>query len=53
MTSSLWRFTSAKNSQINIYWSNGAKKYEPDLIPHTLVDRAYSFNYILQQSELR
>lgn len=94
-------------NQINIYWSSGAKKYEPDfivetadaiymcetkaeknlndadvlakaeaarefcrcasefnaqndgkpwryvIIPHTLVDRAYSFNYILQQSKLR
>ena len=90
-------------NQFNIYWSNGAKKYEPDfivetadaiymcetkaekdvndadvqakaeaarefcrraseftdknggkpwkyiIIPHTLVDRSYSFNYILKQ----
>ncbi len=94
-------------NQFNIYWSSGAKKYEPDfivetayaiymcetkaekdvddpdvqakaktasefcrrvteftaqtcgkpwhyiIIPHTLVDRAYSFNYILQQANLR
>lgn len=94
-------------NQFNIYWSSGAKKYEPDfivetadaiymcetkaekdvndsdvlakaeaarefcrcaskftaqnggklwryvIIPHTLVDRAYSFNYILQQSKLK
>lgn len=94
-------------NQLNIYWSSGAKKYEPDfivetsdaiymcetkaeknvydadvqakaeaarefchrateftsknggkpwryvIIPHTLVDRAYSFNYILQQSKLK
>ncbi len=94
-------------NQFNIYWSNGAKKYEPDfivetadaiymcetkaekdvndpdvqakaeaarefcrlaseftaqnsgkpwhyvLISHTLVDRAYSFNYILQQAKLK
>ncbi|MDE5572669.1 MAG: DEAD/DEAH box helicase family protein [Muribaculaceae bacterium] len=94
-------------NQFNIYWSSGAKKYEPDfivetadiiymcetkaekdikdadvlakaeaagefcrrateftaktggkpwryvLIPHTLVDRSYSFNYILQQSKLK
>ncbi|MDE5773949.1 MAG: hypothetical protein K2H86_05780, partial [Muribaculaceae bacterium] len=94
-------------NQFNIYWSNGAKKYEPDfivetadaiymcetkaekdvndadvqakaeaacefcrrateftaknggkswhyiIIPHTLVDRSYSFNYILQQAKLK
>ena len=94
-------------NQFNIYWSNGAKKYEPDfivetadaiymcetkaekdvcdpdvqakaeaahkfcrsateftsqnggkpwhyiIIPHTLVDRAYSFNYILSQLRLK
>lgn len=94
-------------NQFNIYWSSGAKKYEPDfivetadaiymcetkaekdvndpdvqakaeaarefcrrateftaqnggkpwkyvIIPHTLVDRGYSFNYILQQSKLK
>ena len=95
------------SNQFNIYWSSGAKKYEPDfivetaeaiymcetkaekdvndpdvlakadaarefcrraseftaqnggkpwryvIILHTLVDRAYSFNYILQQSKLK
>ena len=94
-------------NQFNIYWSNGAKKYEPDfivetadaiymcetkaekdindpdvqakakaarefccrateftaqnggkpwhyiIIPHTLVDRTYSFNYILKQAKLK
>lgn len=94
-------------NQFNIYWSSGAKKYEPDfivettdaiymcetkaekdvndadvqakaeaarefcrrateftaqnggkpwhyiIIPHTLVDRSYSFNYILQQAKLK
>lgn len=94
-------------NQFNIYWSSGAKKYEPDfivetadtiymcetkaekdvndldvqakaeaarefcrraseftasnggkpwqyiIIPHTLVDRGYSFNYILQQANLQ
>ena len=94
-------------NQFNIYWSSGAKKYEPDfivetadaiymcetkaekdvndpdvqakaeaarefcrraseftaqnggkpwryvIIPHTLVDRAYSFNYILKQAKLK
>lgn len=94
-------------NQFNIYWSSGAKKYEPDfivetadaiymcetkaekdvfdsdvqakaeaarefcrrateyttsnngkpwhyvIIPHTLVDRSYSFNYILSQAKLR
>lgn len=94
-------------NQFNIYWSSGAKKYEPDfivetadaiymcetkaekdvndpdvqakaeaarefcrraseftaqnggkpwryvIIPHTLVDRAYSFSYIIQQSKLK
>lgn len=94
-------------NQFNIYWSSGAKKYEPDfivetadaiymcetkaekdvndpdvqakaeaarefcrraseftaqnggkpwhyiIIPHTLVDRSYTFNYILQQSKLK
>lgn len=93
-------------NQFNIYWNNGAKRYEPDfivetadaiymcetkaeyqmnnadvlakaesakefcrraseftlanggkpwryvIIPHTLVDRAYSFNYLLSQSNL-
>ncbi len=93
-------------NQFNIYWANGAKRYEPDfivetadivymcetkreneveakdvqakadaaqefcrratefttknggkpwiyvLIPHTLVDRSYSFNYILSQTRL-
>ena len=94
-------------NQFNIYWSNGAKKYEPDfivetadaiymcetkaekdvndadvqakaeaarefcrrateftaqnsgkpwhylIIPHTLVDRSYSLDYILRQSKLK
>lgn len=94
-------------NQFNIYWSSGAKKYEPDfivetadtiymcetkaekyineadvlakaeaarefcrrateftannggkpwyyvLIPHTFVDRSYSFKYIIQQSKLK
>lgn len=94
-------------NQFNIYWSSGAKKYEPDfivetanaiymcetkaekdvndadvqakaeaarefcrtatefttqnggkpwkyiIIPHTLVDRSYSFNYILKQVKLK
>lgn len=94
-------------NQFNIYWSSGAKKYEPDfivettdaiymcetkaekdlndpdvqakaeaakefcrmatdfttqnggkpwhyiIIPHTLVDRSYSFNYILSQTKLK
>ncbi len=94
-------------NQFNIYWANGAKRYEPDfivetgdaiymcetkaekdmedadvlskaeaarefcrraseftaknggkpwhyvLIPHTLVDRSYSFNYILSQTKLK
>ena len=94
-------------NQFNIYWLNGAKKYEPDfivetadaiymcetkaekdvndsdvqakaeaarefcrraseftaqnggkpwhylIIPHTLVDRGYSFNYIINQSKLK
>lgn len=93
-------------NQFNIYWANGAKKYEPDfivetaeaiymcetkmekeveaadvkakaeaacefcryaseytmknggkpwryvIIPHTLVDRTYSFNYVLSQTKL-
>ena len=87
-------------NQFNIYWANGAKRYEPDfivetantiymcetkaekdmeaeaarelcrrateftaknggkpwqyvIIPHTLVDRSYSFNYILSQTKLK
>ena len=94
-------------NQFNIYWSSGAKKYEPDfivetadaiymcetkaekdvndanvqakadaarefcrrateftaqnggkpwhyvIIPHTLVDRSYSFNYIISQAKLK
>ena len=32
---------------------NGGKPWRYVIIPHTLVDRAYSFNYILQQSKLK
>ena len=32
---------------------NGGKPWRYVIIPHTLVDRSYSFNYILQQSKLK
>lgn len=32
---------------------NGGKPWKYVIIPHTLVDRGYSFNYILQQSKLK
>ena len=32
---------------------NGGKPWQYVIIPHTIVDRAYSFNYILKQAELK
>lgn len=32
---------------------NGGKPWHYVLIPHTLVDRAYSFNYVIHQSKLK
>lgn len=32
---------------------NGGKPWHYIMIPHTLVDRSYSFNYILQQAKLK
>ena len=33
--------------------SNNGKPWHYVIIPHTLVDRSYSFNYILSQAKLR
>lgn len=32
---------------------NGGKPWRYIILPHTLVDRAYSFNYILNQAKLK
>ena len=32
---------------------NGGKPWRYVIIPHTLVDRAYTFNYILKQAKLK
>ena len=33
--------------------NNGGKPWLYVIIPHTLVDRSYSFNYILSQTKLK